>query len=185
LAKGSSFVKNIKVSRIYLNKAFEILYTVAMKNLYDESSKKIMENADLASGFGSNRIEQVRDFAKAAGIKKIGIAHCITFSSEAELVKQFLSKDFDVTSIDCKYGKLRASDLFDGGGNKVLCNPAGQAEYLSKEKTELNLAIGLCVGHDMVFFAQSEAPVTTFITKDFSTGHSSTQTLSDVAQKLS
>ena len=37
---------------------------------------------------------------------------------------------------------------------------------LNKEKTDFNVVIGLCVGHDSLFYKHSEAPVTTLIAKD-------------------
>ena len=37
---------------------------------------------------------------------------------------------------------------------------------LNEEKTELNIALGLCVGHDSIFYKYSEAPVTTLSAKD-------------------
>ena len=33
------------------------------------------------------------------------------------------------------------------------------------------MAVGLCVGHDSLFYKYSQAPVTTLITKDRVTGH--------------
>jgi len=36
---------------------------------------------------------------------------------------------------------------------------------------ELNVLIGLCVGHDSPFFGYSEAPVTVLMVKDRVTGH--------------
>ena len=41
-----------------------------------------------------------------------------------------------------------------------------QAKLLNREKTELNVVIGLCVGHDSLFYKYSEAPVTTLVAKD-------------------
>lgn len=38
-------------------------------------------------------------------------------------------------------------------------------------KTDLNIAIGLCVGHDALFSKYSDAPVTTLIAKDRVLGH--------------
>ena len=32
-----------------------------------------------------------------------------------------------------------------------ICNPILQAEILNKEKTDLNIVMGLCVGHDSLF----------------------------------
>ena len=42
---------------------------------------------------------------------------------------------------------------------------------MAKEKTDLNVVVGLCVGHDSLFMKYSKAPVTTLITKDRVTGH--------------
>ena len=36
---------------------------------------------------------------------------------------------------------------------------------------DLNIAIGLCVGHDALFSRYSEAPVTTLVVKDRVLGH--------------
>jgi uncharacterized metal-binding protein len=36
---------------------------------------------------------------------------------------------------------------------------------------EMNIIMGLCVGHDMLFNKYSEAPVTTLVVKDRVTGH--------------
>ena len=47
-----------------------------------------------------------------------------------------------------------------------ICNPVLQALVLNGEKTELNIALGLCVGHDSLFYKYSEAPVTTLSAKD-------------------
>jgi len=47
-----------------------------------------------------------------------------------------------------------------------MCNPVIQAEVLNRDKTELNIILGLCVGHDILFNKYSEAPVTTFAVKD-------------------
>jgi uncharacterized metal-binding protein len=41
-----------------------------------------------------------------------------------------------------------------------------QARLLNEDKTELNLMLGLCVGHDSLFFKHSDAPVTVFAVKD-------------------
>ena len=52
------------------------------------------------------------------------------------------------------------------GCHESLCNPVMHAKLLNKEKTDLNVIVGLCVGHDSIFIKYSEAPVTTLITKD-------------------
>lgn len=49
--------------------------------------------------------------------------------------------------------------------------PYLQARILSREKTDLNIATGLCVGHDALFCKYSAAPVTTLIVKGRVLGH--------------
>jgi len=51
------------------------------------------------------------------------------------------------------------------------CNPVAQAKLLNRAQTEMNIIVGLCVGHDMLFSKYSEAPVTTLVVKDRVTGH--------------
>jgi len=47
-----------------------------------------------------------------------------------------------------------------------MCNPIGQATFLNQKKTDLNIIIGLCIGHDILFSNHSKAPVTTLAVKD-------------------
>jgi uncharacterized metal-binding protein len=91
-------------------------------------------------------------------------------------LKEFLSADFDVFSVDCKCGKIPASEILGDNAKGISCNPAGQAEYLAKNKTELNIVMGLCIGHDMVFSAKSKAPSTTLIVKDREHKHNPIET---------
>jgi uncharacterized metal-binding protein len=49
---------------------------------------------------------------------------------------------------------------------EASCNPVGQAQVLNEKKTDMNIVIGLCVGHDMLFNMHSKAPTTTLIVKD-------------------
>ncbi len=48
----------------------------------------------------------------------------------------------------------------------IMCNPILQAKTLNNEKTDLNVIIGLCVGHDSLFYKYSNALCTTLVTKD-------------------
>jgi uncharacterized metal-binding protein len=42
---------------------------------------------------------------------------------------------------------------------------------LNEEKTELNILLGLCVGHDSLFFKYAEAYTTVLVAKDRVLGH--------------
>ena len=52
-----------------------------------------------------------------------------------------------------------------------MCNPIYQAKLLNHEKTDFNILLGLCVGHDSLFFKFAEAPTTVLAVKDRVTGH--------------
>ena len=53
----------------------------------------------------------------------------------------------------------------------VMCNPILQAKLLNKEKVDLNVIVGLCVGHDSLFMKYANGLTTTLITKDRVLGH--------------
>lgn len=46
-----------------------------------------------------------------------------------------------------------------------MCNPILQARLLNRAHTDLNVVIGLCVGHDSLFYKYADAYSTTLITK--------------------
>ena len=124
-----------------------------------------MQLADTARLPGKNRVEEIRNYAKIAGFKRIGIANCAAVQKEADLLKASLSNDFEIFSVDCKRGKISNSEMLGSEAKGISCNPAGQADFLAENSTELNIVMGLCVGHDMIFAAKSQAPSTTLIVK--------------------
>jgi uncharacterized metal-binding protein len=136
------------------------------------------------SSMGANRIEEIMNFARGINFKRIGIAHCITFSHEAQLLKEYFSKYFEVYTVDCKYGRITKEEILGGTGGRILCNPAGQADFLNKKNTELNISMGLCVGHDMIFSKQSDGYVTNLFDKDFTNNNNPTKAMSDIQRKL-
>jgi len=106
------------------------------------------------------------------------------FDREVAIIKAYLQKNFEVITVDCKYGRLQHKALFGGGSPRVICNPAGQADYLNNLQTDLNLSVGLCVGHDMVFNKHSAAPVTSLFDKDFTNGNNMDAALADIECEL-
>ncbi len=117
------------------------------------------------------RVYEVVEFAKRMGFKHLGIAFCVGMVKEARALQEILEKEgFQVTSVCCKMGGIMKELL---GFKKIkqdrpeaICNSIGQALALNDAGTELNLIVGLCVGHDIVFSMYSNAPVTTVIVKD-------------------
>jgi|381.fasta_scaffold00230_10 uncharacterized metal-binding protein len=120
------------------------------------------------------RVEEVAAFARRAGIKKIGLASCVGLAAEARTFARFLkSQGFEPYSVLCKVGGVDKSATgipqehkIEPGSHESMCNPILQARLLAKENTELNVVIGLCVGHDSLFIKYSQAPVTYLVVKD-------------------
>jgi uncharacterized metal-binding protein len=125
------------------------------------------------------RVEEIMEFARRLGARKIGIAHCIGLMTEARLASEiFSSHGFEVHTICCKVGSidkesigLQDDEKVMPGQYEALCNPIGQAALLANAGTELNVVIGLCVGHDSLFFMHSKAPATVLVVKDRVLGH--------------
>lgn len=128
-----------------------------------------------AAGYGrATRVEEIMDFARRMGWVHLGIAHCIGLMKEAEVARRIFSAGgFQVSTVCCKTGSMdkEGVGLLDAekvhpGEYEVLCNPVGQAALLAKAGTQFNVVIGLCVGHDSMFFMHSKAPVTVLVAKD-------------------
>ncbi len=120
------------------------------------------------------RLEEIRLFAEEMGYNRLGIANCIGLIDEARTIAAYLKKYFEVYVISCKNGGVLKSKFGlqqITAENEVMCNPIGQARFLNKYQTDMNIICGLCVGHDMLFTKYSAAPVTTLITKDRVLGH--------------
>jgi uncharacterized metal-binding protein len=125
------------------------------------------------------RVEDTIAFAKLMGYRKIGMATCIGLLDEAERLAAILrAQGFEPQSVCCKAGSidkmelgLKESDKVRPGTFEPACNPIAQAEICNRLETDMNIIVGLCVGHDMLFNRHSKAPVTTLIVKDRVTGH--------------
>ena len=148
--------------------------------LYDEdNNRQIMIAAAEVESEGYcvwPRVEEIMRFAEKIGAHKIGIATCVGLLNEASLFADILrARGFEPVGIGCKAGSqlktaMGVDPKFCDVG-EVMCNPILQAKKLEAEGTQLNVVVGLCVGHDSLFYKYSAAPVTTLITKDRVTGH--------------
>jgi uncharacterized metal-binding protein len=125
------------------------------------------------------RIVEICEFAQKMGYKRLGLAFCIGLSMEAKKVEEILHLyDFEVISALCKAGRT-SKDLIDikdeekinWGTDEAMCNPIYQAKLFNKEKTDFNILMGLCVGHDSLFFKYADALTTVLAVKDRLTGH--------------
>lgn len=125
------------------------------------------------------RVEDLVALARLMGWTKIGIATCIGLLEETQKLSEILhAQGLTAFSACCKAGSidklslgLTEADKVRPGTFEPACNPVAQARILNAEGMEMNVIMGLCVGHDMLFSKHSDAPVTTLVVKDRVTGH--------------
>jgi uncharacterized metal-binding protein len=125
------------------------------------------------------RIQEIWEFARRMGYKRLGLAFCLGLVKEASVVQDILeAHGFEVVSVLCKAGRtekgvigIKDEEKIHQGTDEAMCNPIYQAKLLNHEKAEFNILIGLCVGHDSLFFKYAQAPTTVLGVKDRVTGH--------------
>lgn len=125
------------------------------------------------------RLREVAEFAKRMGYTRLGIGFCGGLHREATIVDRILrDQGFEVVSVVCKTGSIPKEkagipdDLHVHPGQfEPMCNPIAQAQLLNRANTQFNICLGLCVGHDSLFYKYCDAPVTTLVAKDRVTGN--------------
>jgi len=151
-------------------------------SIYRDSEGMLACNSARVEAGGYNvwpRVREVMEFARMSGFKKLGLAFCVGLRQEAQVVsKIFKENGFEVASVMCKTGARPKEELGISEEGKVrpgqfepMCNPVAQALLLNEEKTDINVLLGLCVGHDSIFIKNSSAPITVLAVKDRVTGH--------------
>ena len=126
------------------------------------------------------RIVELIQFSQKMGYKKLGLAFCTGLANEAKIVTEILeNQGFAVVSARCKIGAVPKEEIGIkpeqkvGGPNacETMCNPVAQAKVLNSEKVDMAVMLGLCLGHDTMFFQYCRVPVTVLAVKDRVTGH--------------
>jgi uncharacterized metal-binding protein len=126
------------------------------------------------------RIVELIQFAHKMGYKKLGLAFCTGLSNEASIVNEILeNQGFEMVSARCKMGAVPKENIGIkpeekiGGPNsyETMCNPIAQAKTLNAEKVDMAVVLGLCLGHDTLFFQYCRVPMTVLAVKDRVTGH--------------
>ena len=158
------------------------------RELYKESQNKLMaHNAGIVEATGYiewPRLKDTIEYAKLMHYQNLGLAFCVGLLEEARKIQKILeSYGFNVNSSLCKTGSFTKSEIGDIPKEFqmtsktgytigfVSCNPIAQALLLNEVKSEFNIIVGLCVGHDSLFIKYSEAPVTVLIAKDRRLAH--------------
>jgi uncharacterized metal-binding protein len=125
------------------------------------------------------RIEEICEFANKMGYQRLGLAFCVGLAREAKIVAGLLTtRGFHVVSVICKVGAVPKEEMGLTDKEKIrqgqfesMCNPVAQAMTMNDAGVEFNILLGLCVGHDSLFFKHADAPTTVLAVKDRVTGH--------------
>jgi uncharacterized metal-binding protein len=126
-----------------------------------------------------SRVEEIMEFAHRMEYQKLGVAYCSGVQFEAGLLVPILeNRGFEIISVSCKCGSVPKEELGLEDWEKVMpgrfeamCHPVAQAEILNSYKTDFNIMLCLCVGHDSLFLKHSQAPCTVLAAKDRVFGH--------------
>jgi uncharacterized metal-binding protein len=125
------------------------------------------------------RIQEICEFARKMGYTRLGLVFCTGLTKEAAIVADILKNHgFEVVSVVCKVGAVPKEEIGVKENEKIfigehesMCNPIAQAMIVNDAKVEFNILLGLCVGHDSLFFKYAKAPTTVLAVKDRVTGH--------------
>jgi uncharacterized metal-binding protein len=120
------------------------------------------------------RIEETAEFARRMGYRRLGLAFCAGLQEEARTLAGILeARGFEVVSVVCKAGAEPKESIGIEDDQKVrigqfesMCNPIAQAAVLNAERTDFNIVVGLCVGHDSLFLKYAHALSTVLIATD-------------------
>jgi uncharacterized metal-binding protein len=135
-------------------------------------------------GYGSvrpakPRLVEIIEFARKMNYRRVALVFCVGLRREASIVHEiFEAQGLDVISIVCKVGKVPKEALGLSEEQKVapgnyesMCNPILQALLANHYQSQFNVLVGLCVGHDSLFFRYADAPSTVLAVKDRLLGH--------------
>lgn len=125
------------------------------------------------------RLQELIEFSRRMGYKRLGMAFCGGLANEAAVLARILKvQGFEVISVTCKVGGvpketigIRDDEKIYIGKFEPMCNPISQARLLNEAKTDFNIMLGLCIGHDALFLRNVTGLTTVFAVKDRVTGH--------------
>ncbi len=147
----------------------------ALEEYFKEENSKfyILSSEIEALGYGEwVRLKEIMEFSRKMGFKHLGLAFCRGLRQEGRITAHILtSNGFEVSSVICKTGGVDKCEVgivhkIHEGEFEPMCNPIAQAKFLEKAGTEFNIVLGLCVGHDSLFYKYSHTLTTTFAVKD-------------------
>ncbi len=166
--QGESFPSNCPVicESTTLSKAFDCYHTE------DLEIARVAAMVEMEGQGSWPRLREIMEFAQRLGYRRMGLAFCVGLREEARICTKILeSNGFEVSSSICKTGSVEKKTI--GVNNQLspakfepMCNPIAQAALLEEAGCQLHIILGLCVGHDTLYFKHAKAPVTVLAVKD-------------------
>ena len=168
-----------------VSQSLEAIYTPDVREFARQASIQEAEGyCNRGKGYESvrpikPRIVEIIEFAGKMKYQRVALVFCVGLRREAAIVHEiFEARGLDVISIVCKVGKvpkevlgLSEEQKVNPGSHESMCNPILQALVANHYHSQFNVLLGLCVGHDSLFFRYAEAPSTVLAVKDRLLGH--------------
>lgn len=155
----------------------EALFSEAMEAYQEPENRKFYIAASEIEALGNfqwTRVKETMTLCRRLGYVRIGLAFCGGLKKEAKILTEIMERNgFQVVSVMCKAGGKDKCEAGIGEEYKLhpgkfepMCNPIFQAKLLNSQKCQMNIVLGLCVGHDSLLYKYSDALVTTIAVKD-------------------
>jgi uncharacterized metal-binding protein len=141
----------------------------------DAGTAAVMHAADrtpfFEDGRKRDRVQELADFALARGMRRVGVAFCVTLIKEAQaLARELRAAGLETELVCCRVGAIDYEKIGLAKANPdrfaAICNPVAQARLLNQRSVDLVAQVGLCIGHDLILQEECDAPVTTLVVKD-------------------
>ncbi len=167
----TGFTNNVEAPDGCLKLALDREELLRLIDIYKDYSSTTFSDVTESKSIGSvigtfSSAEEIVSYARNIGAKKIGITSCSGFLKETrEFILHLERHHLESYCVICNIGtpgkdaiSLTRRVETDGDIYDANCNPALQAYLLDREKTELNVIIGLCAGNDSLFLRHSATP---------------------------
>ncbi len=124
--------------------------------LYDNPEvRNIARVAALVEATGYRRwrrAEEIMEFSTRLGFHRLGVVFCNDMANIANLYIDVL--------------KANGFETVAAGNQDRECDPVASAELCNDRGTQLNVLLGMHVGHDSLFIGHSNAWVTSLVVRD-------------------
>lgn len=129
-----------------------------------------------AGGRLRTRVEELIAYAQARGVRRVGVAFCVSLTREAQALGRALEAEgVEAELVCCRVGAIDPALIGLPKAHPerfaATCNPVAQAKLLNLAQVGLVAQVGLCIGHDLVLQEECDAPVTTLVVKDRALDH--------------